>query len=145
MRQLQGMNLSQGKYPLYCSVYSEMFAFSSYYSFSSCISWISSGHNTFSSGGHENLSQLTCSCYNMTLLLPIGRWCQCSSPLRLGGSLCLSSSGVDGLLCDFQDDVIKGKGASSWIFFLRHLLLELELCSETVCYEDTWITCTGLV
>lgn len=84
MRMLQGMNLSQEKYALYCSVYSGMFAFSSYYYFSSCISWIAPGHSIFSSGGRENISQLTCSCYNMTLLLPIGRWYLCPFPLETG-------------------------------------------------------------
>lgn len=66
-------------------------------------------------------------------------------PLRLGTSLCLSSSGVDVMLCDFQDKARKGEIASSWLFFLRHLLLELELGAETACYEDTWVTCTSLV
>lgn len=123
MRMLQGMNLSQEKYALYCSVYSGMFAFSSYYYFSSCISWIAPGIVYFPvvamkiSPNSHALATIW-PCYS-----PLGGGIHVPSPLTLGTSLCLSSSGVDVMLCDFQDKARKRRGSLLLALFLETLTL----------------------
>lgn len=97
-RKSQDINLIQEKYATH-SVYFRNVCLFVFFLFLASLGY-PLGVVYFLFDGHENISQLTCSSYSVTLSFPIRRRHLGPSRLRPGRSLCLSSSSVDMVLWD---------------------------------------------